>query len=660
MRCLQCGVEMALVKKLRNSTEFCSEDCGRKYQDESNQLAVSRLMQQRKPKTARAAVSMGRYGETTSVGTTAIAVSEPPLGEFLPQKVWAILEAHPQSSKVDWQLRKGSQVMPTLSLEAMSSMLALAFANMNETHGARGPRVGVIDDYLPAEPFQLWTLKAEEQPLQAYLPAVGQGWSARWPEHWNGLLSIAADSAEPAAAEHAPPEAIPTAAPAATATVLAPKPAEPVAVVPAQIAPLKVIKPDVIHAINESAPTSEAIAMPQLEIQIPESTMLPLRPRIVIAPRTPSAYKVEKPLEPEAKLTPKTTKAAEPAKTAGKPPEKVLAEVKPTLATKPAESRLADSNIAEAKIQANLAEAKIQANVAEAKIQTNPAEAQIPEVKLEARRPEKPATEVSKSKVEPSTKKEPIQWEGKKASQREAPIAKVTASKPKEQEAPIAVPTFGARPATSAATGLWHRMPWWERGAAVIVFLLSIGGWLINGRPAEVKKSSRSISLPSPAPSAPNLGADSWSAESATDLAGVARGRQLSIYRPSRTMKDYVIDFQGTIQERSLGWIVRATDTKNYYCLKLEMDRGGSVKLVRFGVIDGREDAHTQVPLSLPPTTPAGFFRIRAEAKGPNITTYVNGKAVDVWVDQRLTRGAAGFSNERGERAVIKTVQVSF
>ena len=125
-------------------------------------------------------------------------------------------------------------------------------------------------------------------------------------------------------------------------------------------------------------------------------------------------------------------------------------------------------------------------------------------------------------------------------------------------------------------------------------------------------------------------------------------------------MQNYVIEFQGAIQERSLGWIVRATDAKNYYCLKLEQDRNGSVKLVRFGVVDGREDAHTQVPLSIPPTSPAGSFKIRAEAKGPNITTYVNGQAVDVWVDQRLTQGAAGFSNERGERAVIKTVQVSF
>lgn len=623
MRCLQCGMEMALLKKLRNSTEFCSEDCGRKYQDESNQLAVSRLMQQRKPKTARAALSASRYGESTSVATTQIAVSAPPLGAFLPQKVWAILEAHPVSSRVDWQLPKGGQVMPTLSRETVSSMLALSFALIHETHGPRGPRVAVIDDDLPAEPFLLWSFKAESQPLQAYLPALGQEWNVRWPEHWQGLLSIAKESTEPTAVEELPAEVEPTTAPVTKTWPPTPKLAEPVQVIPAQIAPLQAAQPEVVHATSESVVTNEAIAMPQVQIQIPESTILPLRPRIVIAPRTPNAQKVQMPLEPEAKVSPKL----------GKPTEKAQAEVEPTLLRRPVEVRVPDSSEGEVK---------------------------IPDVKLEPCRPEKRAVEAGPTKLESAMQKAPLQWESQKGGEREVPVEKSGASKPEEPEAAIAVPTFDAKPGSSAATGLWYRMPWWEKGAAVMVFLLSIGGWLINGRPAESKKSPRSMSMPSPAASAPGSGADSWGAELATDLAGVARGRQLSIYRPSRTMQNYVIEFQGTIQERSLGWIVRATDAKNYYCLKLEQDRNGSVKLVRFGVVDGREDAHTQVPLSIPPTSPAGSFKIRAEAKGPNITTYVNGQAVDVWVDQRLTQGAAGFSNERGERAVIKTVQVSF
>ncbi len=637
MRCLQCGVEMALLKKLRNSTEFCSEDCGRKYQDESNQLAVSRLMQQRKPKAARAAASVGRYGEASSVSTTVMADSEPPLGEFLPQKVWAILEAHPVSSKVDWQLRKCSQVIPTLADEARTSMLALAFASINDTYGARGPRVALIDDYLLAEPSSLWPLNADRQPLQAYLPAVGQGWSARWPEHWNGVLSIAAIEGEDTAVVDAPAAEAFEAVPAKAPVVPAAKPTEAAVVIPPQMAALKATKPEVVHAAHESATPSEAVAMSQVPIQIPESTMLPLRPRIVIAPRTPDAPKVEKALTPEAKLPAMAAKEV-----VGKPADKAKATVRPILVTKPAEVTKAAE-----------VTKPVEAPVAEARA----ADSKMPEVKLEARRPERPATETAKAKVEPPAQKVAPQADSKKAIQREAAIEKAD---PKETEAPISVPTFGAPSKSSATTGLWQRMPLWEKAAAVIVFLLSIGGWLINGRPAEVKKNARSISLPSPAASAPALGVESWGSELATDLAGVARGRQLTIYRPSRRMKDYVIDFQGTIQERSLGWIIRASDPKNYYCLKLEADRGGSVKLVRFGVVDGREDAHTQVPLTLPPSTSPGSFKIRAEAKGPKITTYVNGQAVDVWVDQRLTAGAAGFSNERGERALIKTVQVSF
>ncbi len=633
MRCLQCGVEMALLKKLRNSTEFCSEDCGRKYQDESNQLAVSRLMQQSKPKAARAAVSVGRYGETSSVSTTTIAVTEPPLGAFLPQKVWATLRAHPVSSKVDWQLRKCGQVIPTLADEARTSMLALAFASINDTYGARGPRVGLIDAYLPADLCSLWRLNADRQPLQAYLPTVGQGWSARWPDHWQGVISIGAADGDDTVVEDAWAETPSEVVPASVAIVQPAKPVEAVAVVPPPMAALKATKPEVVHAVIETATTSEAIAMSQVPIWIPESTMLPLRPRIVIAPRTPSAPKVEKAPTSAANPPAMVAKEVEPTAMVGKPSEKPTADVRPILVTRPVEAPVAEAKAAETK---------------------------IPEVKLEARRPGTAATGTAKAKVEPPSQKAAPKEEAKKTIQREAAIEKAAPGNPKETKVPIAVPTFGIPSKSSATTGLWHRVPLWEKVAAVIVFLLSIGGWLINGRPVEVKKNASSFKVPSPAASAPALGVDSWGSELATDLAGVARGRQLTIYRPSRKMKDYVIDFQGAIQERSLGWIVRALDTKNYYCLKLESDRSGSVKLVRFGVIDGREDSHTQLPLSLPPTTPLGSFKIRAEARGPKITTYVNGQAVDVWVDQRLTSGAAGFSNERGERALIKTVQVSF
>src|SRR6266853_1845174 len=45
MRCLYCGKELALLKRLRGGGEFCSDAHRQQYQDEYNQLALTRLLQ---------------------------------------------------------------------------------------------------------------------------------------------------------------------------------------------------------------------------------------------------------------------------------------------------------------------------------------------------------------------------------------------------------------------------------------------------------------------------------------------------------------------------------------------------------------------------------------------------------------------------------------
>src|SRR5450432_777779 len=45
MRCLYCGKQLPLLKKLTGGGEFCSEAHRQKYQEEYNKLALSRLLQ---------------------------------------------------------------------------------------------------------------------------------------------------------------------------------------------------------------------------------------------------------------------------------------------------------------------------------------------------------------------------------------------------------------------------------------------------------------------------------------------------------------------------------------------------------------------------------------------------------------------------------------
>src|SRR5579862_3750839 len=47
MRCLYCGKELALLKRLRGGGEFCSDAHKRSYQEEYNRLGLSRLLQAR-------------------------------------------------------------------------------------------------------------------------------------------------------------------------------------------------------------------------------------------------------------------------------------------------------------------------------------------------------------------------------------------------------------------------------------------------------------------------------------------------------------------------------------------------------------------------------------------------------------------------------------
>jgi hypothetical protein len=67
MRCRYCGKELALLKRLRGGGGFCSEAHKQSYQDEYNQLALSRLLQAQKK------------GETESSGNAGapVAVEEP-------------------------------------------------------------------------------------------------------------------------------------------------------------------------------------------------------------------------------------------------------------------------------------------------------------------------------------------------------------------------------------------------------------------------------------------------------------------------------------------------------------------------------------------------------------------------------------------------------
>jgi hypothetical protein len=155
------------------------------------------------------------------------------------------------------------------------------------------------------------------------------------------------------------------------------------------------------------------------------------------------------------------------------------------------------------------------------------------------------------------------------------------------------------------------------------------------------------------------MGEAGWIAEWVTDPAGSAHGRQLSLYRPSLAMSDYRLVFSGVIERKSLGWVFRATDNRNYYVCKLQASKPGApLTLVRYGVVRGVEGPHTQV--ALPQVSGAGVLKVRLDAKRSRFTIYVQNQVVTDWEDDRLKTGGVGFLSEREERGRVESVRISF
>src|SRR5579863_4838648 len=74
MRCLYCGKELALLKRLTGGGEFCSDAHKQSYQEEYNRLALSRLLQAQK-KGQQASSPPAQNAEPQS--QAAVAVEEP-------------------------------------------------------------------------------------------------------------------------------------------------------------------------------------------------------------------------------------------------------------------------------------------------------------------------------------------------------------------------------------------------------------------------------------------------------------------------------------------------------------------------------------------------------------------------------------------------------
>jgi hypothetical protein len=162
-------------------------------------------------------------------------------------------------------------------------------------------------------------------------------------------------------------------------------------------------------------------------------------------------------------------------------------------------------------------------------------------------------------------------------------------------------------------------------------------------------------------------GLDAWESHSnlttswSYDAVGFVRPGPLAVFKPTLDLVDYRFEFLGEIDQKAMGWVVRAEDLNNYYAMKLVVVKPGPlplVDLVRYAVINGKEGPHVRKPLPMTVRTDM-LYRILVDARGGDFTVMVQGQVVDFWTDHRLQHGGVGFFASRGERARLRWVEVS-
>jgi hypothetical protein len=162
-------------------------------------------------------------------------------------------------------------------------------------------------------------------------------------------------------------------------------------------------------------------------------------------------------------------------------------------------------------------------------------------------------------------------------------------------------------------------------------------------------------------------GLDAWESRSnlttswSYDAVGFVRPGPLAVFKPTLDLADYRFEFLGEIDQKAMGWVVRAEDLNNYYAMKLVVVKPGPlplVDMVRYAVINGKEGPHVRKPLPMTVRTDM-LYRVLVDVRGGDFTLMVQGQVVDFWTDHRLQHGGVGFFASRGERARLRWVEVS-
>jgi hypothetical protein len=142
---------------------------------------------------------------------------------------------------------------------------------------------------------------------------------------------------------------------------------------------------------------------------------------------------------------------------------------------------------------------------------------------------------------------------------------------------------------------------------------------------------------------------------------GYVRPGELALFEPSVQYKDYRLEFYGQIENKSVGWVVRARDKQNYQAMKFTVVEAGlrpMIALVHYTVVGGKRGRKMQTPLNVMVHNNRPYH-VAVDVRGDRFTTSIEGEQISSWTDGTLASGGIGFFSEAGEKARLYWMKVS-
>jgi hypothetical protein len=163
-------------------------------------------------------------------------------------------------------------------------------------------------------------------------------------------------------------------------------------------------------------------------------------------------------------------------------------------------------------------------------------------------------------------------------------------------------------------------------------------------------------------------GMRAWGAETQSWATGWKRNPQgyvstgeMALFQPSLKYTDYRMEFYGQIEDKSMGWVVRAQDKKNYYARKFTITKPGLrpiISMVHYGVVNGKAGHKIETPLSVMVHNNRPMH-VAVDVRGKRFTASIDGERIDTWTDDSAAQGGVGFFSDPGEKARLYWMKLS-